>query len=180
MPEHPACRAAVASAAARIQALRQRSETRASSPSLDHGGRTVTDLHRGLGLLMIEVCGISRSAPELRRGLQRVADLRAEFEADLRLPDHGAGPDEALERALRLDDFLGLADLMLRDALAREESCGAHFREEHQTAAGEALRDDERFAHIAAWEHRPGQEPLRHQEPLSYSAITPKIGRAHV
>jgi succinate dehydrogenase / fumarate reductase flavoprotein subunit len=137
------------------------------------GGRTVTDLHRELGLLMIEVCGISRSAPELRRGLAVVEALRQEFRDGVRVPDHGAGPDEALERALRLEDFLGLADLMLRDALAREESCGAHFREEFQTPEGEAQRDDARFAHIAAWEHREGAQPERHTEPLTFSAMAP-------
>jgi succinate dehydrogenase / fumarate reductase flavoprotein subunit len=119
------------------------------------------------------VCGISRSAPELRRGLAAVEALRQEFRDGVRVPDHGAGPDEALERALRLEDFLGLADLMLRDALAREESCGAHFREEFQTPEGEAQRDDARFAHIAAWEHRGGAQPERHTEPLTFSAMAP-------
>jgi succinate dehydrogenase / fumarate reductase flavoprotein subunit len=89
------------------------------------------------------------------------------------VPDHGSPLDPELEKALRLEDLFGLADLMLRDALAREESCGAHFREEHQTAEGEARRDDGRFAHIAAWEHRPGAEPLRHVEPLHFEALTP-------
>ena len=165
-PDHPACRAAVAAASARIAALR-------APRSTGTGGRTPTDLHRELGLLMIEVCGISRSAPELRRGLAEVERLRQEFGESVRLIDHGPGPDEALEQALRLEDFLGLADLMLRDALAREESCGAHFREEHQTPEGEARRDDERFAHIAAWRHRPGDTPERLSEPLRYTAITP-------
>ena len=168
--DHPACRAAVAAASARIAALRPKAghATETGDPA-----RTATDLHRELGLLMIEVCGISRSAPELRRGLAAVEALRQEFRERLRVPDHGPGPDEALEKALRLEDFLGLADLMLRDALAREESCGAHFREEHQTAEGEALRDDAHFAHIAAWRHRAGDRPERLSEPLRYTAITP-------
>jgi succinate dehydrogenase / fumarate reductase flavoprotein subunit len=175
-PNHPACRAALAAAQARIDALRPAAgaagAVRPGGPS--GGGRTPTDLHRELGLLMIEVCGISRSGPELRRGLAAVEALRQEFDAEVRVPDHGAGPDEALERALRLEDFLGLADLMLRDALAREESCGAHFREEHQTAEGEARRDDERFAHIAAWEIQPQGPPLRHCEPLTFSSLEPQ------
>jgi succinate dehydrogenase / fumarate reductase flavoprotein subunit len=83
------------------------------------------------------------------------------------------GPNGELEKALRLEDFLGLADLMLRDALAREESCGAHFREEHQTAEGEALRDDTGFCHIAAWEFAGADAPLRHSEPLTYTTLTP-------
>jgi succinate dehydrogenase / fumarate reductase flavoprotein subunit len=173
--DHPACRAALAAAEARIAALRP--VAGAGSPVRPGGGgaggRTATDLHRELGLLMIEVCGISRSAPELRRGLAAVEALRQEFRAEVRLSDHGPGPDEALEKALRLEDFLGLADLMLRDALAREESCGAHFREEFQTAEGEAQRDDERFAHIAAWEYRPEGPPQRHSEPLQFTAMVP-------
>ena len=89
------------------------------------------------------------------------------------MADHGSPINDELSQALRLQDFLGLAELMLRDALAREESCGAHFREEHQTPEGEALRDDERFAHIAAWDHRRDGPPRRHQEPLTFTALQP-------
>jgi succinate dehydrogenase / fumarate reductase flavoprotein subunit len=167
---HPACRAAVAAAEARIAALRPGPGGGGAGGA---AGRTATDLHRELGLLMIEVCGISRSAPELRRGLAAVEAVRQEFRERVRVPDHGPGPDEALERALRLEDFLGLADLMLRDALAREESCGAHFREEFQTPEGEARRDDVHFSHIAAWEHREGGLPERHVEPLAFTAMKP-------
>ena len=85
----------------------------------------------------------------------------------------GGGLNGELEKALRLEDFFGLADLMLRDALAREESCGAHFREEHQTSEGEALRDDSRFCHIAAWEFAGEAPPRRHSEPLTYTTLTP-------
>jgi succinate dehydrogenase / fumarate reductase flavoprotein subunit len=173
--DHPACRAALAAAGARIAALRPAPGRPVGVRPGGQGGgaRTATDLHRELGLLMIEVCGISRSAPELRRGLEGVEALRQEFAEEVRLPDHGPGPDEALEKALRLEDFLGLADLMLRDALAREESCGAHFREEFQTPEGEAQRDDEHFAHIAAWEFRPEGAPVRHSEPLEFTALVP-------
>jgi succinate dehydrogenase / fumarate reductase flavoprotein subunit len=73
----------------------------------------------------------------------------------------------------QVEDLFGLAELMLRDALAREESCGAHFRQEHRTEDGEALRDDERFCHIAAWEHRAGAEPVRHAEPLAFTSVRP-------
>ena len=173
--DHPACRAALAAAQARIAALRPAPgrSSGGGAPGDGGGGRTAMNLHRELGLLMIEVCGISRSAPELRRGLAAVEALRQEFGERVRVPDHGPGPDEALERALRLEDFLGLADLMLRDALAREESCGAHFREEFQTPEGEARRDDARFAHIAAWEYREGGAPVRHSEPLTFTAMAP-------
>ncbi|WP_411867985.1 fumarate reductase/succinate dehydrogenase flavoprotein subunit [Vulcanococcus limneticus] len=161
-PDHAACRAAQAAAEARIAAL------------LAVGGRRPVDgFHRELGLLLIDSCGISRHADGLRRGLEQVADLEAAFHADLRLPQQRSGPNAELEKALRLADFFPLADLMLRDALAREESCGAHFREEHQTPEGEARRDDAQFAHIAAWEFREGAEPQRHSEPLQFTAIQP-------
>ena len=161
-PDHPACREALAAVAARIDALRAIG-----------GGRPVDAFHRALGALMIDTCGISRSAPGLERGLAELAALQAAFRQDLALPDPGTPIDPELEKALRLEDFLALAELMLRDALAREESCGAHFREEHQSEGGEARRDDGRFAHIAAWEHCPGAAPRRHQEPLHYTALSP-------
>jgi succinate dehydrogenase / fumarate reductase flavoprotein subunit len=160
-PDHPACREALAAVAARIDALRAIG-----------GGRPVDAFHRALGALMIDTCGISRSGPALERGLADLAELQAAFRQDLALPDPGTPIDPELEKALRLEDFLALAELMVRDALAREESCGAHFREEHQSESGEARRDDARFAHIAAWEHRPGAPPRRHMEPLQYSAIS--------
>ncbi|MEB3171175.1 MAG: succinate dehydrogenase (quinone) flavoprotein subunit, partial [Synechococcaceae cyanobacterium] len=161
-PDHPACREALAAVAARIDALRAIG-----------GGRPVDAFHRALGALMIDTCGISRSAPGLERGLAELAALQAAFRQDLALPNPGTPIDPELEKALRLEDFLQLAELMLRDALAREESCGAHFREEHQSEGGEARRDDGRFAHIAAWEHCPGAAPRRHQEPLHYTALSP-------
>ena len=91
----------------------------------------------------------------------------------VRVPGEAAGPNAELEKALRVSDFFGLAQLMLRDALAREESCGAHFREEHQSPEGEALRDDVNFAHIAAWEHQDGAHPIRHSETLQFTALQP-------
>lgn len=123
---------------------------------------------------MIERCGISRTAEGLRAGLAQVEALEQRFQAELRVPSGADGPNPELEKALRVSDFFGLAQLMLRDALAREESCGAHFREEHQTPDGEAQRDDARFAHIAAWEDAgEGREPIRHAEPLTFTALQP-------
>jgi succinate dehydrogenase / fumarate reductase flavoprotein subunit len=165
---HPACREAVATVAARIAALRASCGSRTPA-----AGRPVDAFHRALGLLMIDACGISRRAEGLQRALSELEVLRAEFAEEVIVPDHGSGIDTELEKALRLEDFLGLAELMLRDALAREESCGAHFREEHRTPDGEARRDDERFAHIAAWEHRSEGPPRRHAEPLRFTAVTP-------
>ncbi|MCP9887103.1 fumarate reductase/succinate dehydrogenase flavoprotein subunit [Cyanobium sp. ATX 6A2] len=161
--DHPACRQALDQARGRIAALL----------AVD-GSQPVDAFHRELGALMIEHCGISRSAEGLRTGLAEVAALEQRFHHAVRVSGAADGPNPELEKALRVADFFGLAQLMLRDALAREESCGAHFREEHQTPEGEAQRDDGRFAHIAAWEHRgEGAEPIRHAEPLSFSALQP-------
>jgi succinate dehydrogenase / fumarate reductase flavoprotein subunit len=159
--DHPACREALSASEARIDALRAIG-----------GSRPADAFHRELGLLMIDACGISRERAGLEQALAALAGLEAGFRADLALPA-ADGIDAELEKALRLEDFFGLAALMLRDALTREESCGAHFREEHQTPEGEARRDDERFAHIAAWEHRAGAEPRRHAEPLVFTAVQP-------
>jgi succinate dehydrogenase / fumarate reductase flavoprotein subunit len=165
--DHPACRDALAAAAVRLRSL-------LAPAGRSHGARPVDGFHRELGLLMIEACGISRSEPVLRQALTAVEDLRQRFAEEGGVSDaEGGGLNGELEKALRLEDFFGLADLMLRDALAREESCGAHFREEHQTPEGEALRDDGRFSHIAAWEHVGGSPPRRHAEPLTYTALTP-------
>jgi succinate dehydrogenase / fumarate reductase flavoprotein subunit len=160
--DHPACRAAVAEAERRVAAL-----------LAVRGSSSPASLHRQLGQLLIEHCGISRSGPGLRQGLAELAALQERFRHDLRVPDHGSPLNPELEKALRLEDFLELAGLMLRDALAREESCGAHFREEHQSAEGEALRHDDRFCHIAAWQWRENGEPLRHVEPLHFRLAVP-------
>jgi succinate dehydrogenase / fumarate reductase flavoprotein subunit len=160
--EHPACREALESTRKRIDAL------------LSSGGHTPVDaFHRELGALMIDRCGISRHAQGLRQGLEQVAALEQRFHAEVRVPADACGPNAELEKALRVSDFFGLAQLMLRDALAREESCGAHFREEHQSADGEAQRDDTNFAHIAAWEHCSDGEPIRHSEPLQFTVLQP-------
>ncbi|MEX1323562.1 MAG: fumarate reductase/succinate dehydrogenase flavoprotein subunit [Synechococcaceae cyanobacterium] len=162
-PDHPACREALALARGRIAALLAVA-----------GSRPVDAFHRELGALMIEHCGICRDAAGLRAGLAAVAALAERFSAEARVPGAEAGPNPELEKALRVADFFGLAQLMLRDALAREESCGAHFRQEHQSADGEARRDDARFAHIAAWAYRgEGAEPERHAEPLQFTALQP-------
>jgi succinate dehydrogenase / fumarate reductase flavoprotein subunit len=160
--DHPACRETLAAVQQRITALRAIT-----------GRRTAADLHRDLGEILIASCGISRCASGLRRGLAQVKDLRQTFQEELLLPDHGCTLDPELEKALRLDDFLDLAALMLRDALEREESCGAHFREEHQTAEGEALRNDSDYAHIAAWQWSPDGASILHREPLRFAALTP-------
>ena len=171
-PDHPACREAEARAHGRLHGL------------LAAGGSQPVDaFHRELGHLMIEYCGISRCAEGLQTGLKQVALLEARFHQEVRVPGEATGPNGELEKALRVADFFSLAQLMLRDALAREESCGAHFREEHQTPEGEALRDDGSFAHIAAWQYQPGSgepnqpapaaEPVRYSEPLEFTLMQP-------
>jgi succinate dehydrogenase / fumarate reductase flavoprotein subunit len=136
-----------------------------------NGTRTVDSFHRELGLLMWDQCGMSRTESGLRKALERIPELRAEFWRDVRVPGQGAELNQELEKANRVADFLELAELMVLDALLREESCGGHFREEHQTAEGEALRDDARFGHVAAWEHGP--RPVLHREELIFQHVHP-------
>ncbi|RSD16815.1 fumarate reductase/succinate dehydrogenase flavoprotein subunit [Amycolatopsis eburnea] len=135
------------------------------------GTRSVDSFHRELGVLMWDHCGMSRTREGLRKALDRVPELRAEFWRDVRIPGSGAELNQELEKANRVADFLELAELLLVDALAREESCGGHFREEHQTPDGEARRDDENFAYVAAWEY--GEKPVLHREELVFDHVHP-------
>lgn len=136
------------------------------------GSRPVEDFHRELGQLMAEHCGMSRNADGLSEALRRIPELRAEFWRDARVCGANEEFNMALEHAGRVADFLDFSELMCRDALTREESCGAHFREEHQTADGEALRDDQGFSQVAAWEYQAdGAAPRRHVEPLQFDAV---------
>ncbi|GAA3129732.1 succinate dehydrogenase / fumarate reductase flavoprotein subunit [Kribbella aluminosa] len=136
-----------------------------------NGTRTVDSFHRELGLLMWDHCGMSRHDSGLRSALERVPELRTEFWRSVRVPGEGTELNQELEKANRVADFLELAELMLLDALLREESCGGHFREEHQTADGEALRDDAHFSHVAAWEY--GDRPVLHREELTFDHVHP-------
>ena len=136
------------------------------------GRRPAGDFHRALGRLLWEQCGLVRSRGGLAKAIDEVAGLREAFWDDLALPGEATELNQELERAGRVADFLELGELMCRDALAREESCGCHFREEHQTHDGEPLRDDTRFAHVAAW--MPGEEgraPERLVEPLHFASL---------
>jgi succinate dehydrogenase / fumarate reductase, flavoprotein subunit len=136
------------------------------------GRRTVTDIHRELGRLMWEECGMTRSAAGLKRALERIPELREEFWQNVTVPGSGDDLNQSLEHAGRLADFLEFGELMCRDALERDESCGGHFRVEHQTEDGEAKRDDERFAHVAIWEYTgENRAPTRHSEPLSFEYV---------
>src|SRR5215210_7338838 len=136
------------------------------------GKRTVASFHRELGKVMWEYCGMARDATGLRKALEIIPQLREEFWRDVRVPGEGAELNQTLEHAGRVADFLELGELMCRDALHREESCGGHFRTEHQTPDGEALRDDERFAYVAAWEWAgEGKPQVLNKEPLVYENI---------
>jgi len=136
------------------------------------GKRTVDSFHRELGRIMWDKCGMARNAAGLQEALVLIPRLREDFWRDVNVPGSHAELNQALERAGRVADFLELGELMCRDALHREESCGGHFREEYQTEEGEALRDDEHFAYVAAWEHTgPDQQPRLHKEPLEFEYV---------
>ncbi|GAC56467.1 putative succinate dehydrogenase flavoprotein subunit [Gordonia hirsuta DSM 44140 = NBRC 16056] len=135
------------------------------------GGTTGPGLfHRELGAILYEGCGVSRSAASLTRALERIDELSARFWSDLRVVGGTGAFNQELERAGRVADFLELAHLMCLDALDRDESCGAHFRTEHQTPDGEALRDDADWCFASAWETRPDGSAVRHREMLEFTA----------
>jgi succinate dehydrogenase / fumarate reductase flavoprotein subunit len=137
-----------------------------------NGKRTVDSFHRELGRLMWDKCGMARTASGLREALGRIPVLREEFWRNVNVPGSDAELNQALERAGRVADFLELAELMCRDALHREESCGGHFREEFQTEDGVALRDDEHFAYVGAWEYvGRDADPRLHKEPLTFEYV---------
>ncbi len=140
---------------------------------LDNNGKqTVRSFHKRLGKIMWEYCGMARNKDGLEKALKLIPELREEYHADVRVPGTADSLNQSLEVAGRVADFIELGELMCRDALAREESCGGHFREEHQTDDGEALRDDEKFNHVAAWEFKGvDSAPERHQEALEYESV---------
>lgn len=135
------------------------------------GDRSPDDFHRELGQLMWDHCGMERSEAGLRKALERIPSLREEFWRRVRVLGNGDSLNQSLEKAGRVADFLELAELMCVDALHRTESCGGHFRAESQTPDGEALRDDERFSYVAAWEY--ASPPVLHREELRFDHVTP-------
>jgi succinate dehydrogenase / fumarate reductase flavoprotein subunit len=138
------------------------------------GTRSVDHYHRELGKIVWEHIGMARSAAGLDKAMTEIPGLREEFRKDVRILGTPQGINQSLEKVMRVDDFFELAELMARDALEREESCGGHFRIEHQDEEGEAQRDDERFSHVAAWEWKgPGIVQERHVEPLSFDHVHP-------
>ncbi|WP_052666116.1 fumarate reductase/succinate dehydrogenase flavoprotein subunit [Nitriliruptor alkaliphilus] len=137
-----------------------------------NGTRSVDWYHRELGKIMWDHCGMARNKAGLEKALSEIPALRAEFETNVRVLGSHTTQNSSLEKVQRVADFFELGELMCRDALDREESCGGHFREEHQTEEGEAQRDDENFAHVSAWEWTgdPGA-PRKHVEPLEFTNV---------
>ena len=137
------------------------------------GKRSSQSFHRELGRLMWEHCGMARTADGLRKALQEIPKIREEFWRNLYVPGTGEELNQSLEHAGRVADFMELAELMCLDALQREESCGGHFRVEHQTPDGEALRHDDTFAYVAAWEYGgAGKASILNKEPLAFENVT--------
>jgi succinate dehydrogenase / fumarate reductase flavoprotein subunit len=138
------------------------------------GTRTVDSFHRELGSLLWENCGMGRTAAGLEHAIEAIPELRARFWKEVRVLGDADELNHSLEKAGRVADFLELAELLCRDALHREESCGGHFREEHQTPEGEAKRNDEKFTYVAAWEWKgEGNAPALHREPLTFDYVKP-------
>ena len=136
------------------------------------GKRSSRSYHKELGQIMWEFAGMARNEPGLKKAIGQIQDLRDDFNKNLVVPGEGDRLNVELERAGRVRDFIDFGELLCRDALERNESCGGHFREEHQTPEGEATRDDENFAHAAVWEYKgEGKEPARHKEDLKYENI---------
>jgi succinate dehydrogenase / fumarate reductase flavoprotein subunit len=137
---------------------------------LDVRGKQCIDaFHKELGHLMWEDCGMARSKQSLEHALAEIPKLREQFWSDVTVLGSKDSFNQSLEKAGRVADFLELGELMCKDALARDESCGGHFRTEHATPDGEAKRDDEKFCHVAVWEHGP--TPVRHVEQLQFENV---------
>ena len=159
---HPAFEAAEKTVAERITRLKN-----------INGKQTVESFHKRLGKIIWNECGMSRTAAGLKQAIADVQALKKEFWSDVRIPGEINEYNPELDKANRVADFIELGELMCVDALAREESCGGHFREEYQTPEGEALRDDKNFMYVAAWELKNDHEWALHKEELKYDVIQP-------
>ncbi|MCF8338509.1 MAG: fumarate reductase/succinate dehydrogenase flavoprotein subunit [Bacteroidales bacterium] len=138
------------------------------------GEHSVDHFHKRLGKIMWDYVGMSRNKENLEEAISMIRDLREEFWKDVRIPGDIHDVNSELEKAGRVADFLELGELMAKDALEREESSGGHFREEYQTPEGEAVRDDENYMHVSAWEYKEGEQPQMHKEHLEYKDIEVK------
>ena len=140
----------------------------------NNGKRTVESLHKDLGQIMWNHCGMSRNKEDLKKALDDIKVLKNTFWSDVKVPGKNNTLNSELEKADRVADFIELGDLMIRDALDRNESCGAHFREEYQTDDGEAMRDDKNFSYVSTWENKGDKaEPILHKEELLFDTVTP-------
>jgi len=161
--DHPEVKRAVSEVNARIAGFMS-----------SNGERSPDSFHRELGQLMWDFCGMARTKEGLQNALQRIPALREEFHANLKVVGDSASLNQQLEKAGRVADFMELAELMCIDALHREESCGGHFRQEHQTEEGEAKRDDAHFSYVAAWSHTGDvSKPALEKEPLQFEYVHP-------
>ncbi|HEV8145587.1 MAG TPA: fumarate reductase/succinate dehydrogenase flavoprotein subunit [Bryobacteraceae bacterium] len=159
---------------AEFHAVRHGVEDRTRRLLHTQGTRTVDSFHRELGKLVWDHCGMSRNAAGLSEAIVKIRELREQYWRDVKVAGAAEEINQSLEKAGRVADFFELAELMCIDALQREESCGGHFREEHQTPDGEALRDDEKFSYVAAWEYGGENEaPRMNQEPLVFDYVRP-------
>jgi succinate dehydrogenase / fumarate reductase flavoprotein subunit len=163
-PDHPAYAKVEAEVQERLEGLLR----------ID-GDTPASHFHREVGKLMLDACGVSRSGEKLSEALVEIPRIRERFWSELKVGGEERSLNQSLEYAGRVADFIELAELMCRDALVRDESCGCHLREEHQGEDGEPIRDDERFAHVAVWEHRGRDvDPARHVEQLEFNEMKPK------
>jgi succinate dehydrogenase / fumarate reductase flavoprotein subunit len=135
------------------------------------GTHSVDHFHKELGKIMWNKCGMSRNAQGLKEAIGEISALREEFWRDVRIPGEQNELNPELEKAGRVADFLELGELLARDALDRNESCGGHFREEFATEDGEARRDDEHYCHVSAWEFKGAGDEELHKEPLDYQVV---------
>ena len=163
-PDHPDVRAAQERVNDRILRLLR-----------GRGRQTAASFHQRLGRVMWDLCGMARHEEGLKQALERIPTLRDEFWHEVAVLGSGETLNQELEYAGRVADFLEFAELLCHDALHREESCGAHFREEHQTALGEPVRDDAKFSYVAAWEYLPNSQPVLHKEPLVFEFVKPTM-----
>jgi succinate dehydrogenase / fumarate reductase flavoprotein subunit len=137
-----------------------------------NGKRTVDDFHRALGRIIWDYCGMSRNNAGLEEARAKIQALRSEFWENVIVPGQEEGFNQSLEKAGRVADFLEFGELMILDALERQESCGGHFNEAYQTEENEALRNDDDYCHVSAWEYKGADaDPQMHKEPLVFENV---------
>ena len=164
--------AAVSTDHSEFQAVKEQAESRIKKLLSINGKRTVDEFHRQLGLLVWDKCGMSRNEAGLKEALDQIPQIRQEFWENVAVVGQSENLNQTLEKAGRVADFLEFAEVMVNDALQRTESCGGHFREENQTEGGEALRDDDKFCYVAAWEYQGENKiPQLHKETLQFEQV---------